>query len=235
MVSRIEDNGRAPLLICEGLIKVYNGSANPVVVLDGADFRLDVGQTVAVVGPSGIGKSTFLHLLGGLDQPDGGAIRFLGQDISQFDPMAMARFRNASIGFVFQFHHLLAEFTALENVMMPALIQGISRKKAAPAAQAVLERVGLSGRLHHRVNLLSGGEQQRVALARALVMRPPLLLADEPTGNLDRANGEAVHALLMELNAEFRMSMIVVTHNPDLARLMEREITIQNARLVETT
>ncbi|MEW6259407.1 MAG: ABC transporter ATP-binding protein [Thermodesulfobacteriota bacterium] len=235
MADRIDENEREPLLVCEGLRKVYNGSANPVVVLEGADFRLNAGQTVAVVGPSGIGKSTFLHLLGGLDQPDGGAIRFRGQDISRFDPMAMARFRNASIGFVFQFHHLLAEFTALENVMMPALIQGLPRKKAALGAQAVLERVGLSGRLHHRVNLLSGGEQQRVALARALVLHPPLLLADEPTGNLDRANGEAVHALLMELNTEFRMSMIVVTHNPDLARLMERQITIQNARLVETT
>ncbi|WP_084503222.1 ABC transporter ATP-binding protein [Desulfatirhabdium butyrativorans] len=225
----------SPLLTCKGLKKVFNGSKSPIVILDGVDFELHAGQTVAVVGPSGIGKSTFLHLLGGLDRPDGGQIWFQGRDILHLDPLRLARFRNASIGFVFQFHHLLPEFSALENTMMPALIQGMPRKRAMSIAERILERVGLSERSHHRVSLLSGGEQQRVALARALVLNPALLLADEPTGNLDQANGQAVHALLKELNTEYRMSMIVVTHNPDLAKLMQRQVTIQNASLVETT
>ncbi len=220
-----------PLLSARGLCKRYVNGGTVVTVLEDLDIDLAPGETVAVVGASGIGKSTLLHVLGTLERPDRGRLRLRGEDVFAFPPDRLARFRNETIGFVFQFHHLLAEFTALENAMMPALIQGLSRREAALAAEAVLVRVGMKERLSFRVNRLSGGEQQRVAIARALVLRPPILLADEPTGNLDRANGEAVHRLLLELNAEFGMTLVVVTHNLELAARLSRRVTLRDGRL----
>ncbi len=202
-------------------------------ILNGVSFDLCAGETLAIVGASGIGKSTLLHILGTLDRPDDGRIMFRDVDIFAMNADRLAGFRNRSIGFVFQFHHLLPEFTTLENVMMPALINGQERTAARRRAQELLARVGLDQRLSHRVTQLSGGEQQRVALARAIVQKPPLLLADEPTGNLDKRNGESIHQLLMSLNRELGMTLVVVTHNPELADLMDRRVTIADGRLVE--
>jgi lipoprotein-releasing system ATP-binding protein len=209
-----------------------SGSAR-IDILRGIGFELNPGETLAIVGASGIGKSTLLHILGTLDRPDEG--RMLVRDVDVFAMQAdrLAGFRNRSIGFVFQFHHLLPEFSTLENVMMPALIGGHPQKDARQRARRILTRVGLDQRLTHRVTQLSGGEQQRVALARALVHNPPILLADEPTGNLDRKNGESIHALLMDLNRELNMTLVVVTHNPELAGLMDRRVTISEGRLRE--
>jgi lipoprotein-releasing system ATP-binding protein len=216
----------APLLAASRLCKRFRNGGAVVKVLQDLDFDLEAGETVAIVGASGIGKSTLLHILGTLDRPDSGRLSLNGQPILDRPDMDLARFRNEFIGFVFQFHHLLPEFSTLENTMMPALIQGWSRPRAAEAAQAILERVGLRARMDYRVGKLSGGEQQRVALARALVLRPPILLADEPTGNLDRANSEQVHRLLLELNAEIGMTLVVVTHNLELAACMSRRVTL---------
>ncbi|MCJ7830091.1 MAG: ABC transporter ATP-binding protein [Desulfobacterales bacterium] len=217
------------------LWKHYNTSTARIDILKGVDLDLDRGATLAVVGASGIGKSTLLHILGTLDVPDRGRLFFEGEDILRFDPVKLARFRNRSVGFVFQFHHLLPEFTAIENAMMPSLIGGHSKKTAMEAAEAILVRVGLAERLSQRVGKLSGGEQQRVALARALVHRPVILLADEPTGNLDKRNSEKVHELLLELNQEMGTTLVVVTHNMELAGLMARRVTIAEGQLVETT
>jgi lipoprotein-releasing system ATP-binding protein len=208
-----------------------NGGREHIDIFTGADMDIRSAESVAVVGASGVGKSTFLHILGTLDRPDQGQVFFRGQDIFSLDRQQMAAFRNRTIGFVFQFHHLLQEFNALENTMMPAMIGGQSRREAAEAAETILVRVGLQERLRHPVNKLSGGEQQRVALARALILRPPLLLADEPTGNLDQENSDRVHTLLMELNQEFSMTVLIVTHNMELAACMSRCITIRNGKL----
>ena len=222
------------LMALRDLSKGYNGSGARIDILKGVNFDLFPGETLAVVGASGIGKSTLLHVLGTLDRPDSGRLFFKDQDVLGYDAKTLARFRNESIGFVFQFHHLLSEFSALENTMMPALIRGRSKSAAQDAAETILVRVGLKDRLHHRVTKLSGGEQQRVALARALVLRPDLLLADEPTGNLDQGNSTQVHELLMELNRELHMTLVVVTHNLELAALMARRVTIANGQLVDT-
>jgi lipoprotein-releasing system ATP-binding protein len=223
-----------PLLRLEGICKHFNSSGNRIDVLDAVDATVARGERLAIVGASGIGKSTLLHILGTLERPDAGHLWVAGEDVFALDDRRLARFRNATIGFVFQFHHLLAEFSALENVMMPALIQGGSKKRAGEAAETILVRVGLKERLHHRANELSGGEQQRVALARALVLKPALLLADEPTGNLDQHTGERVHELLLELNAELSMTMVVVTHNLQLAARMSRSMTLVDSKLQET-
>ena len=215
--------------ICKG----FDASGSRLEILNGLDVDLMAGETMAVVGASGIGKSTLLHILGTLDRPDSGKVLFQGDDVFSYDDARLARFRNRSIGFVFQFHHLLPEFSAKENVMMPVLIQGLERHAAGDAAERILTRVGLQPRLNHRVSELSGGEQQRVAIARALVLRPSMLLADEPTGNLDRKNSRQFHDILMELNAELGMTMVVVTHNPELAALMSRNMTIADGKLVE--
>jgi lipoprotein-releasing system ATP-binding protein len=222
------------------LIRVSNlqksfasSGAERIDILKGVALSLDPGETLAIVGASGIGKSTLLHILGTLDRPDEGRMLFKDLDVFAMNPDRLAGFRNRAIGFVFQFHHLLPEFSTLENVMMPALIGGRPQQEARQRARQLLNRVGLANRLTHRVTQLSGGEQQRVALARALVHRPALLLADEPTGNLDHKNGEAIHALLMELNRELNMTLVVVTHNPDLAALMDRRVTIAEGRLRE--
>jgi lipoprotein-releasing system ATP-binding protein len=211
---------------------IHGGKALPI--LWDIDLLLNPGDMVAVVGASGVGKSTFLQLLGTLDLPTSGSIRFDGEELTTMSASRLAEFRNRRIGFVFQFHHLLPEFTALENVMMPALIQRISSERSRRLASEILGRVGLSHRLTHRPGELSGGEQQRVALARAMVLEPSLLLADEPTGNLDRSTGEAIHQLFLELNRERGSTLLVVTHNPDLAAILPRRLRmIDGGRLIE--
>lgn len=219
------------LVQVRGLSKAYANDQEKLVILQEVDFDLNAGETVAVVGASGLGKSTFLHLLGTLDRPDAGSIKVNGVNVFGLNDEKLAAFRNREIGFVFQFHHLLAEFSALENTMMPALIAGQSKPQALRAAMELLERVGLHDRLDYRVNKLSGGEQQRVALARALVMRPKLLLADEPTGNLDRENKQVVHQLLLELNRELGTALVVVTHSAELASCMSKRVTIADYKL----
>ena len=221
----------APLMSIRGVCRQFRNGGTAVIVLQDLDFDLLAGETVAITGASGIGKSTLLHIMGTLDRPDGGSVLFRGERVFDYPELRLARFRNESIGFVFQFHHLLPEFTAAENVMIPALINGWNRPRAEQAAAAMLTRVGLKQRLGYRVGKLSGGEQQRVALARALVLRPALLLADEPTGNLDRTNSEQVHRLLLELNTEFGMTLVVVTHNLELAARMSRRVTLLEGRL----
>jgi lipoprotein-releasing system ATP-binding protein len=214
--------------------KAYIHNGQPLPVLSDVDLVLEPGDMVAVVGASGVGKSTFLQILGTLDLPTSGSIKFDSEELTQMSAARLAEFRNRRIGFVFQFHHLLPEFTALENVMMPALIQRMPIGTAKTKAADILSRVGLSHRLTHRPSELSGGEQQRVALARAMVLEPSLLLADEPTGNLDRTTGEAIHQLFLELNKERGSTLLVVTHNPELARLMPRRLRmVDGGRLVE--
>jgi lipoprotein-releasing system ATP-binding protein len=221
----------ANLITIRGLCKSFTNGGASIDVLKNLDFDLSAGESVAIVGASGIGKSTLLHIVGTLDRPDSGALLFRGEDVFLYDDFKLAQFRNKSVGFVFQFHHLLPEFSAVENAMMPALINGTSKQKAIQAAEEILVRVGLKDRLHYRVGKLSGGEQQRVALARALVLKPAMLLADEPTGNLDKSNSEQVHSLLMELNQEFSMTLVLVTHNLELASFMSRRVTIVDGSL----
>ncbi len=222
------------LIGARGLCKGFDDSGNRIEILKGIDLDLNIGETIAVVGASGIGKSTLLHLLGTLDRPDSGTLWFRGEDVFLFNDIKLARFRNHSIGFVFQFHHLLPEFSAVENAMIPALIKGEGKTGARRTAEEILIKVGLKDRLHFKIGKLSGGEQQRVALARALVLKPDILLADEPTGNLDKKNSGQIHDLLMELNQEFKMALIVVTHNMELAAYMSRIVTIADGKLSET-
>jgi len=222
-----------PLIDARALERGFDDSGSRIEILKGIDLTLDWGETIAIVGASGIGKSTLLHLLGTLDRPDFGTLLFKGQDVFMFDDMRLARFRNRSIGFVFQFHHLLSEFSAVENTMIPALIRGESRSHAQQSAEEILVKVGLRDRLKFKIGKLSGGEQQRVALARALVLKPDILLADEPTGNLDKKNSEQIHELLLGLNEEFQMALVVVTHNMDLAAYMSRVVTIVEGKLME--
>ncbi len=235
-ISNAAENSRPePLLQVSNICKHYLSGGNRIDILKNASFELFSGEAVGVVGASGIGKSTFLHLIGTLEPPNQGRLLFEGKDVFGLSSNALAKLRNESIGFVFQFHHLLPEFSTLENTMMPLLIKGIRGPDAQNAAEEILVRVGLKDRLNHRVLNLSGGEQQRVALARALVLKPKLLLADEPTGNLDRQNSEQVHELLMELNNEFGMAMVVVMpHNMGLAAYMRRRVTILDGRIVTT-
>jgi lipoprotein-releasing system ATP-binding protein len=217
-----------PLLEVHDLKKSYpTGTGGRLEVLRGISFEVRRGEVVAIVGESGTGKSTLLHLLGALDRPDEGTVIYDGHDIFQKNDEELAAFRNRSIGFVFQFHHLLPEFTALENVAMPALIQGQSFGKAKERAQELLDMLGLAGRLEHRPNALSGGEQQRVAMARALMNQPGLVLADEPTGNLDTRTAEALHQELLRLSRTFEQTFILVTHNPALAALADRILHIE--------
>jgi lipoprotein-releasing system ATP-binding protein len=209
-------------LVVRGMCKSYVHGGRTLEVLRDVDLDLAPGDMVAIVGASGVGKSTLLQVLGTLDLPTRGSIEFNGEEITRMGATRLAEFRNREIGFVFQFHHLLPEFTALENVMMPALIQRIPRPRAERMARDILGAVGLAQRLTHKPSELSGGEQQRVALARAMVLEPSLLLADEPTGNLDRRTGEEIHKLFLGLNRERGSTLLVVTHNPELAGLMPR-------------
>jgi lipoprotein-releasing system ATP-binding protein len=220
------------LLEVRGLYKSYGDGSAKVEVLKGIDLIVEAGDTVALVGPSGAGKSTLLHLMGTIDRPSEGSVLFDGQDVYALADQALASFRNRSIGFVFQFHHLLPEFSALENVMMPLLIGGTKRSQAEGTARKLLEDVGLSHRIAHRPGELSGGEQQRVAIARALVRQPRLLLADEPTGNLDMKTSEEVHALLYSIQRQTGISLVIVTHNEKLAAGMGRTIRIVDGRIV---
>jgi lipoprotein-releasing system ATP-binding protein len=215
------------------LRKSYDHGGQKLEVLRGIDLMIGAGEMVAVVGSSGAGKSTLLHLLGTLDQPTAGAVLYDGVEVTRMSTAAVADFRNHTIGFVFQFHHLLPEFTAVENCAMPALIAGLSRAEATTRAKQLLDRVGLSQRLTHRPGELSGGEQQRVALARALVMGPRVLLADEPTGNLDTTTGNAMHELVVEINREFGMTLVVVTHNPDFAARLPRRVHMVDGLLAD--
>ena len=223
----MDDEKKMPLVSLSGVSKGFATADDTIDILKNVDFNIYPGESIAVVGASGIGKSTLLHILGTLDRPDSGTITFNGEDVLALGPEALDRFRNRSVGFVFQFHHLLQGFTALENVMIPCLIDHRSMETARCRAGDMLTQVGLAHRTGHRVEDLSGGEQQRVAIARALVTRPALLLADEPTGNLDKENGRAVHELLLSLNGSLGMTLVVVTHNPELAGLMERRVTLR--------
>ncbi len=219
-----------PLIRAHGLCKVY-GDGRPIVVLHQLELEVRGGEVVAIVGQSGVGKSTLLHILGTLDRPTSGHVYFAGQDVFALDERAQAAFRNREIGFVFQFHHLLPDFSAVENVMMPALINGMRWQEAYARARALLERVGLGDRLDHRPGQLSGGELQRVAIARAVVMSPRAVLADEPTGNLDPDTAAGVHELLLELNREHGVTFVLVTHNEELARLAHRSLHLIHGRL----
>lgn len=226
------ENGRF-LLEARGLGKTYSRPGAEVEVLRSLELKVEPGRSMAVVGASGAGKSTLLHILGGLDRPTEGEVWFEGREIFKLDDRGLARFRNRAIGFVFQFHHLLPEFNALENAMMPCLVGGLGRPEARKKATELMAQVGLEHRLDHRVGELSGGEQQRVALARALVMGPKLLLADEPTGNLDSRTGAQVSELLAELGRELGLTTIVATHNLDLAGAMDRRLRLVDGRMVE--
>ncbi|MBV8199413.1 MAG: ABC transporter ATP-binding protein [Acidobacteria bacterium] len=204
-------------VLARGLEKTYQDGARRVPVLRGVDLAVEPGQLVAVVGPSGSGKSTLLHLLGALDWPDAGSVEIDGRTLTGLSGGQLASFRNRTIGFVFQFHQLLPDFTALENVMLPGRIAGLAPGEVLDRANRLLEEVGLAERLDHFPNELSGGERQRVALCRALALSPPLLLADEPTGNLDPASGDQVFELLLEMQARHRTTAVLVTHNPAIA------------------
>ncbi|KUE79958.1 ABC transporter [Aeromonas schubertii] len=222
-----------PLLECLAINHVYREGTLETPVLKGIDLSVAQGEMLAVVGSSGSGKSTLLHLLGALDTPTSGKVLFRGQDIHGWSSGEQARFRNRELGFVYQFHHLLSEFSALENAAMPLLIGGASVKEASDKAAAMLARVGLSHRLHHRPSELSGGERQRVAIARALVGEPSLVLADEPTGNLDHASATAVYELLCELNRELGTAFVVVTHDLGLAAKLHRRVTLVSGVMAE--
>jgi lipoprotein-releasing system ATP-binding protein len=200
-----------------GLTKVYKTPASQVVVFENLDIRIERGKLVGVIGPSGAGKSTLLHLLGGLDSPTSGTVRFNGTNILNWNAAELAQFRNKHIGFVFQFHHLLPEFTVLENTMMPMVIRGEPREAMESAAVRILERVGLGHRMTHQVGEISGGEQQRVAIARSLVGKPEMLLADEPTGNLDHRTGLIIFEMIRELHAEQGLTSVIATHNERIA------------------
>ena len=226
-------NSAEPILQVKGVYKHFGSGERRVDVLRGVDLTLSGQESIAVVGASGVGKSTLLHILGTLERPNAGEVIYEGVNVLTFPETQLSAYRNRSIGFVFQFHHLLSEFTALENVMLPALIGRLSKRKSREIARDVLELVGLSHRIQHRVGELSGGEQQRVAVARALVLKPKVLLADEPTGNLDTKTSRNVHKLLLRLNQEHKVSLVVVTHNLELAGMMQRQLQMKDGLLNE--
>ncbi|MDV6314884.1 lipoprotein-releasing ABC transporter ATP-binding protein LolD [Idiomarina sp. HP20-50] len=221
------------LLACSELSKSYQDGNSEVTVLKNIDFSLQTGEMVAVVGASGSGKSTLLHLLGGLDKPSGGHLFYQNEEMTHWKSDKLAQWRNQNLGFVYQFHHLLPEFSALENVAMPQMIAGKSQKESKQSAQRLLERVGLGHRLSHRPSQLSGGERQRVAIARAFVNKPKVVLADEPTGNLDGKAAEAVYQLMLELNQEMGTAFIVVTHDLQLAEQLQRVEVLKNGALLK--
>jgi lipoprotein-releasing system ATP-binding protein len=221
-----------PLISARQIVKSYATPAGPVPVLQALDLEVAAGEMVAITGASGVGKSTLLHVLGTLDRPDSGTLQVAGEDVLGYGEPQLRSFRNRTLGFVFQFHHLLPEFSALENVMMPMLIARRPDAEARQAAAALLEELGLGERAPHRPGALSGGEQQRVAVARALVQRPRAVLADEPTGNLDRDTGEQLHALFRRLNEERGLTVVIVTHNERLADACHRRLRLEGGRLL---
>ena len=222
------------VLEAQRLSKTYvGGDGGAIVVLDAIDLQVARGEMVAIIGSSGAGKSTLLHLLGALDRPTAGRVLIDGRPVDGLDDAALSALRNRTVGFVFQFHHLLREFTALENVMMPLRIGGADEEQARRRASGLLERVGLAGRVQHRPAALSGGEQQRTAVARALAHDPAVLLADEPSGNLDHQNSERLHDLFAELARELELGMVVVTHNRSLASRADRVLQLEDGRLTQ--
>jgi lipoprotein-releasing system ATP-binding protein len=214
-----------------GLQKIFGGGPQRVDLFNDLNLFINPGERLAIVGASGVGKSTLLHILGTLDRPTSGKVLFGDKDVFDWSDKERARFRNRHIGFVFQFHHLLPEFSAMENTILPALIAGLPRKEAALQAMPLLERLGLADRLQHRPGELSGGEQQRVAVARALLLRPSVFLADEPSGNLDSRTGRNLHELLVALNEELHLTMVIVTHNMELAAMMKRTLRLVDGQL----
>jgi lipoprotein-releasing system ATP-binding protein len=219
-------------LEARGIVKTYLVGGTSLAVLRDLDLQVDAGEMVAIVGASGVGKSTLLHILGGLDRASEGDIVIDGAQLTALDDAALVRFRNQRVGFVFQFHHLLPEFSALENAEMPMRIARISMNEARPRAEELLGRVGLAERLAHRPGMLSGGEQQRVAVARALIMRPALLLADEPTGDLDEQTADSLHLLLRDMHQGYGLTSIIATHNPRLASACDRILRLEGGRLI---
>jgi lipoprotein-releasing system ATP-binding protein len=219
------------LLVTRHLSKTYTNGPQAVPVLKGIDLEIDQGEMAVIIGPSGVGKSTLLHLIGGLDKPTAGEVIIADRDIFMLNEEQRAVFRNRSIGFVFQFHHLLPEFTALENVMIPVMMYQSDLKFTETEARRLLNEVGLSERLHHKPSQLSGGEQQRVAVARALVNKPSLVLADEPTGNLDKQNSEALYRLIVNLNTKFNQTFLIVTHNEMMAQQASKVIELEDGRI----
>ena len=215
----------------EKVRKIFHHTGNLIEVLKGIDLVVNPGNSIAITGASGVGKSTLLNIMGTLESPTEGEVRFDNRDVFALDEAALCRLRNREIGFVFQFHHLLPEFNALENTIMPALIARIGRKKATARAREILIKVGLGDRLNHRIGELSGGEQQRVAIARALIMRPRLLLADEPTGNLDRITGEGIIDLILTLNSGEGLSVVIATHNQLVAEKMSKRMELVDGRI----
>ena len=220
------------LVEAQGLVKSYTIGGRALSVLRDLSVSIEAGEMVAVVGASGVGKSTLLHVLGGLDRVDAGRVTIGGTVLTELPDGEVVSYRNRHIGFVFQFHHLLPEFTALENVEMPLRIARVPLAEARPRAEALLRRVGLGERLEHRPGMLSGGEQQRVAVARALVMKPTLLLADEPTGDLDEQTADSLHGLLKEVHASSGLTSVIATHNPRLAEACDRVLRLEGGRLV---
>jgi lipoprotein-releasing system ATP-binding protein len=221
-----------PFVEARGLVKTYNVGQTTLTVLRDLDLAVDAGEMVGIVGASGVGKSTLLHLLGALDRTDQGTIAIDGTDLTRLADDDVVAFRNRRVGFVFQFHHLLPEFTALENAEMPMRIARLPLAEARPRAQELLARVGLTDRLGHRPGMLSGGEQQRVAVARALVMRPALLLADEPTGDLDESTADSLHGLLKEMHRAYGLTSVIATHNMRLAAACDRILRLEGGRLI---